>query len=185
MKRYVMEFVGTFFLTTAISLTGHPIAIGLMLMAMIYIGGHISGGHFNPAVSFAMFLEKTLSLHGLFRYWIAQSCGATAALFLFMVVTNNMFVSEIAPEVSPIAAMTVEGLFVMLFCLICLTMLVSNRYKGTSLQGIVIGFTLTAIAFVGGLFNPAVAVGSIVCNALKVGIITDMTTIMVYIAGPL
>ena len=80
MKRYVMEFIGTFFLTLVISLTGHPIAIGLILMAMIYAGGHISGGHFNPAVSFAMFLEKTLSLNAMLRYWAAQTLGATLAL---------------------------------------------------------------------------------------------------------
>ena len=53
MKRYMMEFVGTFFLTVAISLVGNPATIGLILMAMIYVGGHISGAHFNPAVTFA------------------------------------------------------------------------------------------------------------------------------------
>jgi len=180
-----MEFIGTFFLTVAISLTGHPIAIGLMLMAMIYAGGHVSGGHFNPAVSFAMFLEKTLSSHALLRYWLAQSCGATLALFLFMMITNNMFVPEMAPGTSTLAAMTIESLFVMVLCWICLVMLVGNKYKGTSLHGIIIGLTLTAIAFVGGLFNPAVAVGSIVCNVIKVGTTPDLASVMVYVVGPL
>src|SRR5579863_2448786 len=116
MKRYIMEMIGTFFLTVAISLTGHPIAIGLMLMAMIYVGGHVSGGHFNPAVSFVMFLEKSLSLHGMLRYWLAQSCGATLALFLFMMITNNMFVPEMIPGSSLLAAMSIEALFTLVFC---------------------------------------------------------------------
>ncbi|SRR5581483_7081572 len=184
MKRYIMELIGTFFLTVAISLTGHPIAIGLMLMTMIYVGGHVSGGHFNPAVSFVMFLEKSLSLHGMLRYWVAQSCGAALALLLFMTVTNNMFVPEMAPGTSLITAMLMEALFVMVFCWICLTM-TGNTYRQTSLQGIVIGLTLTAIAFIGGLFNPAVAVGSLVCNVVKAGVMIDFATIMIYVFGPL
>ncbi len=185
MKRYVMEFVGTFFLTLVISLTGHPIAIGLILMAMIYIGGHMSGGHYNPAVSLVMFLEKTISLHGLLRYWLAQSAGATLALFLFMMTTNNMFVPEMAPGTSTFSAMLLEALFTMVFCWVCLVMVVGNRFRGTSLQGLIIGLTFISIAFVGGLFNPAVAVGSFVCNMLKIGVMGDMPSVMVYVAGPL
>jgi glycerol uptake facilitator-like aquaporin len=100
-------------------------------------------------------------------------------------ITNNMFVPEMAPGTSLIAAMTIEALFVMVFCWICLTMLVGNRYKQTSLQGIIIGLTLTAIAFIGGLFNPAVAVGSLVCNLVKSGVMIDFATVMVYVVGPL
>jgi aquaporin Z len=186
MKRYVMEGIGTFFLTLAISLTGHPIAIGLMLMAMIYVGGHVSGGHYNPAVSLVMFLEKSLSLHGLFRYWAAQSAGATAALFLFMMITNNMFVPEMASGTSTFAAMAIEALFVLVLCWVVLVMLMSNNYKASSIHhGFIIGLTLTAIAFIGGLFNPAIAVGSIICNVIKVGTMADMPNIMVYVVAPL
>src|SRR5438105_3735555 len=127
MKRYVMECIGTFFLTVAISLTGHPMAIGLMLMAMIYVGGHVSAGQFNPAVSLAMFIEKSLSLHGMLRYSLSQSCGATLALFLCMMSTTNMVVPEMAPGRSTRAAMAIEGRFVMVFSWICFTMLVGTR----------------------------------------------------------
>ncbi len=184
MKRYVMEFIGTFFLTLVISLTGHPIAIGLILMAMIYAGGHISGGHFNPAVSFAMFLEKTLSLNAMLRYWAAQTLGATLALFKFMMVTNNMFVPEMTPGTSIFAAMSLEALFVLVFCWVFLTMS-SHRYKQISEQGMIIGLTLTAMVFVGGLFNPAVAVGSLICNFVKIGTMVDMPSILVYVVGPM
>ncbi len=83
MKRYAMECVGTFFLTVAISFIAHPAAIGLILMAMIYIGGHISGAHFNPAISLVCFLQKRLSLHDMGMYVLAQSLGAALALCIF------------------------------------------------------------------------------------------------------
>lgn len=185
MKRYLIECIGTFFLTLAISLTGNPIAIGLMLMAMIYVGGHVSGGHFNPAVSFAMFLEKRLSTHSLLHYWAAQSIGACIALCVFMGITSNMFVPEMAPGASVLLAAGIEAMFTMVFCWVILNMALDQRYKQASLQGIVIGLTLMAVAFIGGLFNPAVAVGSLVCNVVKNGVMADMPTVVVYVVGPL
>lgn len=185
MKRCMVECIGTFFLTLAISLTGNPIAIGLMLMTMIYIGGHISGGHFNPAVSFAFFLEKRLTSHWLLKYWLAQAIGASLALCVFMLVTCNMFVPEMVTGTSVMLAAFIEGLFAMAFCWVILTMHLVPRYKDAHLAGMVIGLTLTAIAFVGGLFNPAVAVGSFVCNLVKNGICLDAPTMIVYMISPL
>lgn len=185
MKRLAIELIGTFFLTLAISLTGNPIAIGLMLMAMIYVGGHVSGGHFNPAVSLVMYLEKKLSSEELLKYWLAQSIGATIALFMFMIITNNMFVPEMVPGSSVWLAAKIEGLFTMVFCWVVLNMAVAPRYKDAALSGIVIGLTLAGVAFIGGLFNPAVAMGSLLCNLIKNGIMADFPTIVVYIVSPL
>jgi aquaporin Z len=185
MKRYVMESIGTFFLTIAISLTGNPIAIGLMLIIMVYIGSHVSGGHYNPAVSFTFFLEKRLSRHDLMMYWLAQSFGAIGAVSLFMILTNNMFIPEVIPGASVLVSALLEGLLTIILCWACLTMIINHRYSSTSLQGIIIGLTLMTIAFIGGLFNPAVAIGSIVCNLMTTGIIPDMATLFIYIAGPL
>lgn len=185
MKRYVMEGVGTLFLTLAISLTGNPIAIGFMLMAMIFVGGHISGGHFNPAVSFALFLEKRLSSHDLMFYWLAQSIGACFALCLFMAITNNMFVPEMQLGGSAVFAMGMEALFTIVFCWVILTMVMDIRYQAMLFQPVVIGSTLMTIAFIGGLFNPAVAVGSLMCNLLKNGVMLDFPSMMIYVCGPL
>src|ERR1700722_19590049 len=91
MQKYVVEFVGTFLLALAISLSANPIAIGLMLMALIYAGGHISGGHFNPAVSFGAFMRKRLSIEDLAWYCGAQLLGAFAGIWMFGVVTEAMF----------------------------------------------------------------------------------------------
>ena len=60
MRDYLMEFLGTMFLVLAIALTGNPLAIGMMLMAMVYIGGHVSGAHYNPAVTISVWMRGKL-----------------------------------------------------------------------------------------------------------------------------
>jgi len=185
MKRYLMESIGTFFLTIAISLTGNPIAIGLMLIIMIYIGSHISGGHYNPAVSLAFFLEKRLSRYDLMMYWLAQSLGAIGAVSLFMILTNNMFIPEVIPGASIVVSAMLEGILTTLLCWACLTMVINHRYSTTTLPGTIIGLTLMTIVFIGGLFNPAVAIGSMICNLMTTGIIIDTAPLFIYIAGPL
>jgi len=185
MKRYAMEFVGTFFLTVAISLIGNPITIGLMLMAMIYVGGHISGAHFNPAISFACFIQNRIKIDEMFMYIAAQSLGAVLALCFFMMITNNNFTLDMVPG-SPIAGpMAIEALMVLVLCWVYLMMNVSNRYKDTAIAGIVIGLTLMAIVSAGSLFNPAVAIASMVCSIIKDGSCGGASSIMVYIVGPL
>lgn len=186
MKRYVMEFIGTFFLTMAISLIGNPIAIGLMLMAMIYVGGHISGAHFNPAISFACFVQKKMNASDMGSYIFAQSCGAMLALWFFMLLTNNCFTLDMVPGSPLFGPMAIEALLVFVLCWVYLTMNVSNRYKDTAIAGVVIGLTLMAIVSAGSLFNPAVAIASMLCNAFKEGMLSgDASSVMVYIVGPL
>jgi aquaporin Z len=186
MKRYAMEFVGTFFLTVAISLIGNPIAIGLMLMAMIYVGGHVSGAHFNPAISFACFVQNRMKLADMGMYIAAQSLGATLALCFFMMITNNSFTLDMVPGSPMFGPMAIEALLVLVLCWVYLTMNVSNRYKDTAIAGFVIGLTLMAIVSAGSLFNPAVAIASIACNLIKDGgAFGGMSSVIVYIAGPL
>jgi|SRR5690606_15714834 len=185
MKRYLMECIGTFLLTLAISLTGNPIAIGLMLMVLVYLGGRISGGHFNPAVSFIMFLEKKLSSHILLMYWLAQSIGAAIAICMFMAITNNIFIPEMVSGTSVVLAASIEALFTMVLCWVIIIMSTDFQYKESSIKGIIIGLTLMAVAFIGGLFNPAVATGSFVCNLVKNGVTTDISSAFVYMCGPL
>lgn len=185
MKRYVMEFVGTFFLTIAISLIGNPIAIGLMLMAMIYVGGHVSGAHFNPAISFACFVQRRMNLADMGMYITAQSLGAALALCFFMAITNNSFTLDMVPGAPLVGPMAIEALLVLVLCWVYLTMNVSNRYKSTAIAGFVIGLTLMAIVSAGSLFNPAVAIASIACSVAKEGSFGGVASLIVYVAGPL
>lgn len=76
MLEYLVEFIGTFFFLSVIIFTGNPIAIGLTLAAMIAMGGKISGGHFNPAVSFMMFFNNKIDLVKLILYILIQFAAA-------------------------------------------------------------------------------------------------------------
>ena len=186
MKRYAMEFVGTFFLTIAISLIGNPIAIGLMMMAMIYVGGHVSGAHFNPAISFACFVQNRLDFSHMIQYVLAQSLGALLALCFFMMITNNSFALDMVPGSPVMGPMAIEALLILVLCWVYLAMALDNRYKNSVVPGLVIGLTLMAIVSAGSLFNPAVAIGSMVCSLAKDGVFGGgMPAVIVYIAGPL
>ena len=79
MKNYIVEFIGTFFLVLVIGLTGNPIAIGAMLMVMVYMGGPISGAHYNPAITLAILIRKKIAPGQAFTYMIVQVLGACAA----------------------------------------------------------------------------------------------------------
>ncbi len=95
MRAYVTEFIGTFFLVLTIALTVTngtplaPLAIGCSLMIMVYMGGHISGAHYNPAVSLAVALRGKLSWGNFIPYIIAQGCGGVAAALVALAVTQN------------------------------------------------------------------------------------------------
>jgi aquaporin Z len=180
MKRCAMEFVGTFFLTVAISLIAHPVAIGLILMAMIYVGGHVSGAHFNPAVSLACFIQKRLEFENMAKYMLAQCLGAFVALIFFVKLTKSAFALEVVPEISFFGPMMIEALLVLVLAWVYLAMNVSSRYKDTAIPGVVIGLTLSAIAHAPGLFNPAVAVASCVMNASA-----QQGCFIIYVVGPL
>lgn len=184
MKRYMMEFVGTFFLTVAISLVGNPATIGLILMAMIYVGGHISGAHFNPAVSVACFVQNRLRLNDMGCYIAAQSLGACLALWFFCLITNNPYTIDMVPGNYVAGPFAIEALFMLVFCWVYLTMNFSNRFRESTVPGVVIGLTLMAIVFAGSLFNPAVAIAAIVGNIVREGSIGEFGTILVYIIAP-
>src|SRR6478609_8746491 len=94
MNKYLTEFIGTFFLVLTIGCTVipgatgviPPLAIGSSLMVMVYAGGHISGGHYNPAVTLAVWLRGRCPTKDVLPYWISQNAGAVvaAAVVLFL-----------------------------------------------------------------------------------------------------
>lgn len=185
MRRYVMEFVGTFFLTMAVVMTGNPIAIGLMVMAMVYVGGHISGGHFNPAISLAVFLKKHLTLNDMLFYFLAQTLGACVAIGLFFNITNSIFVPEMVPGLGMWNSLVQELCMALALCWVVLTMVATARYKGGIIAGMAIGMTVVAIAFFGGLYNPAIATASMCCSIIKGEAMFDMDKLLVFKVGPL
>lgn len=168
--KYLVEFIGTFFLVTTIGCTVidggagviPPLAIGSVLMVMIYAGGHVSGAHYNPAVTLAVFLRGKCPAKDVPGYMIAQVLGAVAASAIVLFLKNNPSVE--AGKVVVANALAAEFLFTFALCYVVLNVATSKNTAGNSNYGLAIGFTVMAGAFAvgpisGGVFNPAVAVG--------------------------
>ena len=171
-RKYLVEFIGTFFLVFTVAsavLFGSdhgviaPLSIGFVLMVMVYAGGHISGGHYNPAVSLAAAIRGALDWAQLIPYWIFQVAGAACAALL---VAHWAVLPELSECPFSLAQVVVgEFIFTFALCYVVLQVATSPKTEGNSYYGLAIGSTVLVGAFaVGGIFclgafNPAVAVG--------------------------
>lgn len=164
MQKLIIEFIGTLFLVLIIGLTGDPFAIGAGLMVLVYLGGHISGAHYNPAVSLAIRLRGKISNVEMMQYWIAQISGAIVGAGISYWLKGEATAVEVGEGYSIIEAISVEIIFTFLLALVVLNVATSKDTEGNSFYGIAIGFTVLASAFAvgkisGGAFNPAVGIG--------------------------
>lgn len=170
MRAYLTEFIGTFFLVLTIGLTVMegtpfaPLAIGAVLMVMVYMGGHISGAHYNPAVSIALVMRGALPGSKLGPYVLSQLAGATLAAATACWITGESFAPAPGEGVATLPALVIEVLFTFALALVIMNVATSKRTEGNSYYGLAIGFTVAAAAFAGGgisggAFNPAVGTG--------------------------
>ncbi len=177
MSRYVTELVGTFFLVLTIGLMVlngtpmAPIAIGSVLMAMVYMGGHISGAHYNPAVSVAILIRGKMKARDLIPYVTAQLIGAILASLAVMVIVGDTFAPAPDPDAGLVVVLLSEGLFTFALSLVVLNVATDDATAGNSYYGLAIGFTVLVGTFAvggisGGVFNPAVGTGPILVDAL-------------------
>ena len=194
MRNYLTEFIGTFFLVLTVYLTViggtpmAPLAIGASLMIMVYMGGHISGGHYNPAVSLAVFLRGKMTSPGEFvAYIVSQLAGAVVASLVGYAITGRLFAPAPAESATAMAALLVEVLYTFALALVVLNVAVARKTQGNSFYGLAIGFTVTVGAFAGGpvsggAFNPAVGTGpTLVQAALGSG---SLAHLWLYLVGP-
>jgi len=170
MNKYIAEFIGTFFLVLTIGCTviGNgagafaPLAIGSALMVMVFAGGHISGAHFNPAVTLGIWLRGKCEAKDVAPYMIFQIIGATLAAFAVKFLKGATAVTPLQLPIVP--ALLAEFLFTFALVYVVLNTATAESTSGNSFYGLAIGFTVLVGAFSvgnvsGGAFNPAVAVG--------------------------
>ena len=186
MKAYVMEFMGTFFLVFAVGLTGNPLAIGLMLAVMIYAGGHISGAHYNPAVTLAVWLRGKLDAKEVAPYWLSQIAGAFAAALIIYLFTEKTFAPVPAEGLAVWKAVTAEVICTFALATVVLSVATARKLEGNYIYGLAIGLTVTACAYCvgsisGGAFNPAVAIGPMVMDVIKGGVLIG--NLWIYVVG--
>src|SRR6201999_586121 len=176
-RKLVVEFIGTFFLVftvcasvrTGTSLA--PLAIGAALMVMIYAGGHLSGGHYNPAVTLAALIRHRIGVRDAVAYWLSQiGAGLIAALLVRAVIDPTQTAAAATLTLTGptlLGAFVVELLFTFALCYVVLNVATSKDHPTNSFYGLAIGFTVLAGAVAvggisGGAFNPAVTVAGAV-----------------------
>lgn len=175
--KYIYEFIGTFFLVFTVGMTvlnphgielWAPLAIGSVLAVMVFAGGHVSGGHYNPAVSLAVCLRKKLSLEDLGLYWVVQLAAGSLAALITLYFKGPQ-VAAIPLELDLLKALLAEFLFTFALCYVVLNVATTDATAGNSFFGWAIGFTVLAGAYAvgaisNGAFNTAVALGLTILN---------------------
>lgn len=167
-QKYLAELLGTFTLvfagTTAIVGTANLLAVafafGLALLAGLYAFGEVSGGHFNPAVSLAMFLDRRLNAKDLLGYWVSQFLGGIlAALILLLATTKHEVAGAITrPVRGNGTAFVMEIVLTALFVVVILQATKSKSYGSSAFIAIpvtLLAIHLVAIPFSGSSVNPA------------------------------
>lgn len=169
MKKYLVEFIGTFFLVFTVGMAVRsgaalaPLAIGASLMVMIFAGGHVSGGHFNPAVTLAVWMRGKCDTKDVLPYWVAQfAAGVAAALIVTYLFHGKP--SGGPPLHGTVPSVIVEYLFTFALAWVVLNTATAKGTAGNSFYGLAIGMTVMTGAIAvggvsGGAFNPAVGLG--------------------------
>jgi len=168
----VVEFIGTFFLVFTVGMTVidpgagvlAPIAIGSVLAVMIFAGGHISGGHYNPAVTLGVLIRGKTTMQDAVGYWVVQIISSIVAFALVAYLKPVLPAQALNGSLSAGPALLAEFLFTFALVFVVLNVATAKGTEGNSYYGWAIGFTVTAGAFAvggvsGGAFNPAVAIG--------------------------
>ena len=198
--KVLAEFLGSFLFMSVIALMAPsnspftPIVVGLGLMCAVYFGGHVSGAHYNPAVSLAIWMQKKMEFKDFLAYVVAQVMGACAAFGFGGWITATS--AGIKPGLNPVTAadftttqaLAVEIFFTMFLGLVILHTAVNKKVAGNSYYGLAIGMTVAVAASAGGwisggAFNPAVGIG-----ATAMGVIFEDRNwdhLLIYILGPL
>lgn len=164
MKTYVVEFIGTFFLVLGAAMYG-AIGATLCLMVMIYAGGHISGAHFNPAVTLAVMMRGKSTLKNAVAYWIVQFAGAILAAIVAWCLFGKEGTGDCAfADGGTVKALAAEIIGTFALAYVILNVATTKGTAGNSFYGIAIAGTVLAMAstigsYSGGAFNPAVGVG--------------------------
>jgi aquaporin Z len=191
--KLLTELVGTFLFFSVIALSGSigslaPLAIGSALMVMVYMGGHVSGAHYNPAVSFGVFLRRKIGATDLILYWVVQLIGSVLAFTFGYLVSGRTPGIHPGPNVGVASALAVEIAFTAALVLVVLNVAATKATQGNSFYGLAIGFVIASAAFAGGpisggAFNPAVGFGATLGDVIFAN--GSWSNLWLYIVGPL
>lgn len=170
MKKYIVEFIGTFFLVLG-AILGQAVGAALALMVMIYAGGHISGAHYNPAVTIAMYIRKKISAAEIPGYIVAQLAGSVVAAFVGLYLMGSAIHAPACDFFSfgKLALGEVLGTFALVYVIMNVATAkgtANNSFYGLAIAGTVLAMAVAFGNFSGAVFNPAVAVALAIYKTL-------------------
>ncbi len=181
-RHLVVELIGTFFLVFTVGMTVidpgagalAPLAIGSALAVMVFAGGHISGAHYNPAVTLGVWFRGNIALPEAVAYWVAQVIGAILAALAVAYLKPAMPAQPLNDSLAVGPALLAEFLFTFALVYVVLNVATAKGTEGNSFYGLAIGFTVMVGAFAvggisGGAFNPAVAIGGSIMSIFAWG----------------
>ncbi len=207
-QKFLAEFIGTFAIvfitagaictdsfirigsTTGLGWLGIALAEGLAYAVMITALAHVSGGHFNPAVSIGFWVTRRITTLETLAAWIAQLAGAAAAAYLLRYLIPEdvwraavLGIPQMSHDITPAAAMLIEGVLTFFVVLAAFSAVADSRGVHNRLGGLGVGMAITMCVLVGGPFtgaalNPARAFGPALASH-------HWTAHGVYWAGPL
>ncbi len=178
-RKLAVEFIGMFLFVFTVGMATEsanksgavlaPIAIGSLLMVMVFAGGHVSGGHYNPAVSTAVFIRGKIKSHEYAAYVATQFVAAALAGLLVNAVGGKQTAGATASTGKMLVA---EFLFTFALAYVVLNVATAKGTEGNSFYGLAIGFVVVigaiSVGWISGAaFNPAIALGASVLGAFK------------------
>lgn len=194
MQKYLAEVLGTFTLVgvgsfaivsasaaDTLGIVSIALGFGLALLIGLYAFGEVSGGHYNPAVSLAMFLDRRLSLEDMIGYWIAQAVGAILASIVVLIAYDDNIVAATTTQATDAwAAVVVEVVLTALFVAVILQSTKSERVRGSALVAIplsLVAIHVAAIPISGASVNPARSLGPALIG-------TEFSDFWIYLIAP-
>jgi aquaporin Z len=193
-QKYLAEALGTFALvgigsfailsssgTGRLDVVAIALGFGLALLVGLYAFGEVSGGHYNPAVSLGMFLDRRMAANEMIAYWIAQVIGAIAASVVVLIAFNDDAVAATTTRASDNwAGIVVETVMSALFIAVILQSTKSERTRGTALVAIPLTLLAIHVAIIpisGSSVNPARSLGPAIVG-------TDFGDLWIYLIFP-
>ena len=191
-KALVVEFIGTFFLVFTVGMVVidpgagdlGALAIGSVLAVMVYAGAHISGAHYNPAVTLGLLVRGAVKINDAVAYWVVQLVAAVVAALVVTAMKPAMPVEVLNGDLDIVPALLAEFLFTFALVFVVLSVATAAGSKGNQYFGFAIGFTVLVGAYAvggisGGAFNPAVMLGGMIMS------IFDWSYIWLYLVATL
>lgn len=166
MRKYLAEFIGTYFLALAVCLTNGnyfaPLAVGLLLAGLIYLFYGVSGAQYNPVTTLAVWmLNKVTATQAILIIIIQFLAAFIAAVTYNLVWGRNLGIPRPDLEINILKPLAIETILTFIMILVILRVAVSESTKGNAYYGLAIGFTVAGIAIMGSnssgsAFNPAI-----------------------------